>query len=107
MTSHSTIIAHVHENFGTFQERWASRFVETGQAGAFVFLPGRDLDWEWWTVSELRDYIQLGGLDDAELLEEVDDLDAEQEFLVLVIEFLCGWENQHAHFHRMAKVSMN
>ena len=57
--------------------------------------------------SSPRDYIQRGGLDDEELLGGLKDFDFGDEFLVLVIEYADGPENQEAHFHKENKVRLN
>ncbi len=80
---------------------------ETRELGSLVFLPGKDLEWEWWSMNDVRQYIRDGGLDDRELLDGMKDLDFGEEFLVLVIEYVDGPQKQEAHFHRMNKVRLN
>jgi len=41
------------------------------------------------------------------MLEGVYDFEFGEEFLVLVIEFVNGQENQEAYFHRLSKVKLN
>jgi hypothetical protein len=77
------------------------------QFDAFVFLPEKAFEWDWWTPREIRQYIQEGGLDDGKLLEPVWDFELGEEFLVLVIEYVDGPKSQNAYFHRMSKVRMN
>jgi len=72
-----------------------------------VFITENELDWEWWTLSEIRQHIQDGGLDPERTLEPVWDFEFGEEFLVLVIEYLDGPSSQNAFFHRMSKVRMN
>ena len=72
-----------------------------------MYLPGKELDWKWWTLPQIRQYIQDGGLDDEKMLEGVFDFEFGEEFLVLVIEYADVPEKQEAYFHRMSKVRMN
>jgi hypothetical protein len=73
-----------------------------------VFLPGTDLNWEWWSFVEIRDYIREGGLDDGEMLEGLSVFnEVGGDFLVLVIEHVDGPEQQKAHFHRMSRGALN
>ena len=105
--THADLITHVYANFSFFRGLWSRRCDETGEFGAFVFLPGKDLNWEWWSLVELRDYAREGGLDDKEMLEGVNEPDFGEDFLVLVIEYVDGPKTQQAHFHRISKAKMN
>ncbi len=105
--THSALITHIYSNFSSYRELWIRQRDETGESGAFVFLPGKDLNWEWWSVVEIRDYIREGGLDDTEMLEGLKHPDLGGDFLVLVIEYVDGPEKQQAHFHRISKAKMN
>jgi len=105
--AHASIISHRYANFSSYREMWSKQLDETQEFGAFVFLPGKDLDWEWWSVLQIRDYIRQGGLDDSELLQGLGDFDFGQEFLVLVIEHVDGPRLQEAYFHRMSKTQLN
>jgi hypothetical protein len=105
--THSFIISHLYLNFTHYRELWEQEWEQSQEFGAFVFLPGKELDWEWWTLLEIRRYIQEGGLDDEEMLEGIYDFEFGEEFLVLVIEYVRGPEKQEAYFHRMSKVRMN
>jgi hypothetical protein len=67
----------------------------------------KGLEWEWWDLNRIRQYIQDGGLNDEQILEPVWEFEFGEEFLVLVIEYVNGPENQEAYFHRMFKVRMN
>jgi hypothetical protein len=69
-------------------------------------VPVKELEWEWWDLNRIRQYIQDGGLDD-EILDGVYDFEFGEEFLVLVIEYVGGPSSQNAYFHRMNKVRMN
>jgi len=80
---------------------------ETDEMGAFAFLPGRELEWEWWSAAEIRDYVQRGGLDDRDFLEGLTPSEIGEEFFALVIEYDAGPEKQEAHFHRINKAEMN
>lgn len=101
------MISHIYSDFSSYRELSSRRRDETGESGAFVFLPGKDLNWEWWSVAEIRDYIREGGLDDEELLEGLKGQDFGEDFLVLVIEYVDGPEKQKAHFHRISKAKLN
>ena len=105
--THSSIISHLYSDFSEYRKIWEKKWEETEEFGAFVFLPGKELDWEWWPILEIRQYIQDGGLDDEEILEGIYDFEFGEDFLVLVIEYVDGPEKQEAHFHRMNKVRMN
>jgi hypothetical protein len=105
--THAQIISHIYSNQGHYHELWNRHAKEAGELGAFVFLPGKGLDWEWWAVSHIREYIRQGGLDDVELLDGLKVFDRRDEFLVLVIEHVDGPGKQEAHFHRMSKARMN
>ncbi len=105
--THSELISHISSNFSSYRNLWSRQCDETGEFGAIVFLPGRDLNWAWWSVEEIRDYIREGGLDDEELLEGLRDQDIGEDFLVLVIEYVDGPEKQKAHFHRISKAKLN
>lgn len=105
--THPSLIAHLYSNFSQYRSLWDQHWVKTEQFGAFVFLPRNELNWEWWTLPEIRQYIQDGGLDDDEILEPVWDFEFGEESLVLVIEYVDDRENQEAHFHRMNKVRLN
>jgi hypothetical protein len=61
--THSSIIAHLYSNFTHYRTLWEKKWEDTEEFGAFVFLPGIELDWEWWTLLEIRRYIQEGGLE--------------------------------------------
>ena len=101
--THASIISYLYSHFSSYRDLWSKKLDETEELGAFVFLPGKDLDWEWWSLLQIQDYIQRGGLDDEELLGGLKDFDFGDEFLVLVIEHVDGPENQEAHFHRMTQ----
>jgi hypothetical protein len=88
-------------------ELWEQHWEETQEFGAFVFLPEKELEWEWWNLNRIRQYIQDGGLNDEEMLEPVWDFEFGEEFLVLVIEHVGGPENQNASFHRLSKIRLN
>jgi hypothetical protein len=105
--SHSDIVAHLYSHFREFRQLWEKCWEETQEFGAFVFLPEKGLDWEWWNLNRIRQYIQDGGLNDEEMLEPVWDFEFGEEFLVLVIEYMDGPEKQEAYFHRASKVRMN
>ena len=105
--THSSIISHLYSDFSRYRELWEKRWEETQEFGAFIFLPGKELDWEWWDLNRIRKYIQDGGLNDEEMLGPVWDFEFGEEFLVLVIEYVGGPEKQEAYFHRMSKVRMN
>jgi hypothetical protein len=105
--THSSIVSHLYSDFSRYRELWNRKLDETEEFGAFVFLPGKDLRWEWWSVLKIRDYIRGGGLDDEEVLDGLKNFDFGKEFLVLVIEHVDGPKKQEAHFHRMNKVGMN
>jgi hypothetical protein len=106
--THSGLISHIYSNISTYLELWKRRREETGECGAFVFLPGRDLSWEWWSLVEIRDYVEEGGLDDREVLEGLSVFDeAGEDFLVLVIEHVDGAEQQKAHFHKISRGALN
>ena len=105
--THSSIISYLYFNFSGYRELWSKKLDATEEFGAFVFLPGKELNYEWWSVLEIREYTHQGGLDDDELLGGLKDFDFGEEFLVLVIELVDGQEKQEAHFHRMSKVRMN
>ena len=59
--SHASIVSHLYSNFTTYRELWEKRWEETQEFGAFVFLPGKELEWEWWDLNQIRQYIQDGG----------------------------------------------
>ena len=105
--THSSIIAHLYNTFSVYRKLWSQKFIETGELGALVFLPDKELDWIWWPLPDIKKYIRQGGLNDEELLEGLEELDIKGEFLVLVIEYVDGPVNQKAHFHRMSKVRLN
>ena len=105
--THSSIISRLYSDFSEYRKIWEKKWEETEEFGAFVFLPGKELDWEWWPILEIRQYIQDGGLNDEEMLEGIYDFEFGEEFLVLVIEYIDGPEKQEAYFHRMNKVRMN
>jgi hypothetical protein len=105
--THSSIISHLYTNFSYYRKLWEQKWEETEELGAFVFLPGKDLEWEWWAIPEIRQYIQEGGLDDREMLAPLDEFEIGEEFLALVIEYVDGPENQEAHFHRVNKAGLN
>ena len=107
MRKGSTIISHLYSNFNQYRDLWMRQWETTEEFGAFVFLPGKELDWEWWTIHQIREYIQDGGLNDEELLDSLRDFEFGEEFLVLIIEYVDGPEKQEAHFHRMSRVRMN
>jgi hypothetical protein len=100
-------MSHLYSHFSTYRELWGKKLDETQEFGALVFLPGKDLNWEWWSINEVQQYIRDGGLDDRELLDGMKDLDFGEEFLVLVIQHVDGPKKQVAHFHRMHKARMN
>ena len=104
---HASIIMHLYSHFSRYHELWRRKVHETDELGALVFLPGRELQWEWWSMAEIRDYIQQGGLDDRELLAGLTESEIGEEFFVLVIEHATGPQGQEAHFHRMNKAKMN
>ena len=87
--------------------KWKKGWNETGELGALVFLPEQGLEWEWWGMPEIQEYILEGGLDSREMLEQLGETVSADEFLVLVIEYVDGAEKQKAHFHRMSKAGMN
>jgi len=105
--THSSIISHLYSSFSLYHELWEKKWEETQEFGAFVFLPERELDWEWWDLNRIRQYIQDGGLNDEDILDPVWDFEFGEEFLVLVIEYVDGPKSQNAYFHRMSKVRMN
>ncbi len=105
--THSSIISHLYSNFASYRELWSKQLDETEEFGAFVFLPGKNLEWEWWTILDIRDYIRQGGLEDDGILEGLVDLNFVEEFLVLVIEYVDGPKKQAAHFHRMNRTRLN
>jgi hypothetical protein len=105
--THSSIISHLYSSFSHYRESWEKHWEKTEEFGALVFLPGKELDWEWWTILEIREYIQDGGLDDEQILEGIYAFEFGEEFLVLVIEYIDGPEKQEAYFHRMNNVRMN
>ena len=107
MISHSSIISHLYSNFSQYRQLWEKQWENTEEFGAFVFLPGKELDWEWWAILEVRQYIQDGGLDDEKMLEGIYDFEFGEEFLVMIIEHVGGLEKQEAYFHRMSKVKLN
>ena len=92
-----------YSSFSHYRELWE----RTQEFGAFVFLPEKELEWEWWNLNRIRQYIQDGGLNDEEMLEPVWDFEFGEEFLVLVIEYMSGRKLQNAYFHRMSRVRMN
>jgi hypothetical protein len=105
--NHASIITRLYANFSSYWGEWRKKFDETGESGALVFLPDKKMEWEWWSIPEIRDYIQEGGLDDREMLDGLEESRTAGEFLVLVIEYVDGPRKQKAHFHRMSKVQMN
>jgi hypothetical protein len=105
--THPSIIFHLYFNFSHYREVWSRKLDETQAFGAFVFLPEKDLEWEWWTVQEIRNYIRRGGLNDEELLGGLRDFDFGEEFLVLVIEHVGGPRTQKLHLHRMNNFWVN
>jgi hypothetical protein len=66
---HANLIVHLYSNFTHYREFWEKRWEETQEFGAFVFLPGKELDWEWWDLNRIRQYIQDGGLNEEEMLK--------------------------------------
>lgn len=105
--THASIISHLYANFSHYHNLWKKGRNETGELGALVFLPEQGLEWEWWGMPEIQDYILEGGLDSREMLEGLDESIPADEFLVLVIEYADGPGKQKAHFHRMSKAGMN
>lgn len=105
--THASIITHLYANFSLYRDQWSKQFNETGESGALVFLPDKELVWEWWSIPKIRDYIQEGGLDDREMLDGLEESRTAGDFLVLVIEYVDGPRKQKAHFHRMSKVQLN
>ena len=55
---HSFIISRLYSGFSHHRDLWKSQREESQEFGAFVFFPGRELDWEWWILTEIRQYIQ-------------------------------------------------
>ncbi len=106
-TTQSSIISYLYSNFTHYRELWEKEWGATQEFGAFVFLPRKELEWEWWDLNRIRQYIRDGGLNDEKMLEPVWDFEFGEEFLVLIIEFVVGPEKQEAYFHRMSKVRMN
>ena len=90
--THSSLITYLYCNFTHYRELWEKRWEETEEIGAFVFLPEKEFEWEWWDLNRIRQYIQNGGLDDEKTLEGIYDFEFGEEFLVLVIEYVDGPE---------------
>jgi len=105
--THSDLISQCFSNFSSYHALWSHQRDNAGECGALVFLPGKELDWEWWSLVEIRDYLREGGLDDNEVLEGLSDADVGEDFLVLVIEYVDGPAQQKAHFHRISKAKLN
>jgi hypothetical protein len=105
--SHSSILAHIYSNFSRYQDLWNAKREETEELGALVFLPGKELECEWWDVEAIREYIRQGGLDDRELIQDLDESTLGEDFLVLVIEYCDGPAKQKASFHRISKANLN
>ncbi|MCC6397284.1 MAG: hypothetical protein IT282_09710 [Bacteroidetes bacterium] len=105
--SHSTIITDIYSNFSRYHELWLAKRAETGELGALVFLPGKELECEWWSIEAIREYIRQGGLDDRELIQDLDESSLGEDFLVLVIEYCGGPAKQKASFHRISKANLN
>ena len=105
--THSSIISHLYSQFTHYRTHWEKEWERTQEFGSFVFLPGKELDWEWWDLHRIRQYIQDGGLNDEEMLEPVWEFEFGEEFLVLIIEYIDGPKSQNAHFHRMNRVRLN
>jgi hypothetical protein len=92
--THPLIVTYLYDNFTHYRALWGTRWEATQQLGAFVFLPGKELNWEWLTLPEIRQYIRDGGLDDEKMLDGIYDFDFGEEFLVLVIEYVDGPEKR-------------
>jgi len=105
--THAALISHLYANFSHYLHLWKKGRDETGESGALVFLPDRGLEWEWWGIRELQDYILEGGLDSREMLEGITLPVPADEFLVLVVEYMGAPDKQKAHFHRMSRAGMN
>ena len=105
--THAAIISNLYANFAEYRALWSRQSAGPGGPGAFVFLPDRELEWEWWTVPQVRDYIRQGGLDDERILEGLAEYDLGEEILVLIIEYANGPESQRAHFHRLNQAHRN
>ena len=52
--THSAIISEVYTNFSDYLALWRQNHAAAEELGALVFLPGRDLNWEWWSMGSGR-----------------------------------------------------
>jgi len=105
--THASIIAHIYSHFPRYRDLWNAKRKETEELGALVFLPGKELECEWWSVEAIREYIRQGGLDDRELIQDLDESTLGEDFLVLVVEYCNGPAKQKASFHRISRANLN
>jgi hypothetical protein len=105
--THFCLVSHLYANFSHFRTQWEEKWEATQEFGAFVFLPGKELQCVWWTLPQIRQYIRDGCLNDEEMLDGIYEFEFGEDFLVLVIEFVDGPRSQNAYFHRMNKTMMN
>lgn len=56
--THSNIISHLYSDFSRYRELWEKKWEDTEKFGAFVFLPGKELDWEWWGLNRIHRHIE-------------------------------------------------
>jgi hypothetical protein len=83
--------------------------------GAFVFFPegyqnAGDFDqvqFEFWPVHRVREYLLAGGQTDKGLMDLLEDLEPGEEFLAMIVEDEDGTNRRMVHIHKITNLGLN
>jgi hypothetical protein len=83
--------------------------------GVFVFFPEGyesvdDFDqvqFEFWPVHRIRQYLLAGGQTDEGLLDLLEDIDPAEEFLVMIVEEEERTSRRMVHIHKITNLGLN
>ena len=109
------LLKEVYANYAALRAEWSRKVDEEENIGAFVFQHEGyssagafdQVKYEFWPITVLQEYLAKGGETDQGLWGLIEDVDIEEEFLVMIIEYVAGQKRRAVHVHKITKVGLN